>query len=63
MSISLWVTAAVIVFLLVYDVYAVVTGGVKNTISWEVLQASKNYPVIPFAVGVVAGHLFWTNCG
>lgn len=51
------------VALVLYDVYAVVAGGKEATISWIVLQWSKVYPIIPFALGVVIGHMFWKNDG
>jgi hypothetical protein len=42
-----------------YDVFALVRGGYKATISYVLLKAARNYPLIPFAFGVLIGHLFW----
>jgi len=42
-----------------YDVFAYFAHGVDTTISRVVLGWSKQWPVIPFGVGVVSGHLFW----
>lgn len=30
-----------------------------KTISKLVWSASKKYPIVPFAVGILCGHLFW----
>lgn len=32
-----------------------------KTISKLVWSASKKYPIVPFAVGILCGHLFWQN--
>lgn len=33
----------------------------ENTVSQVLLRLSKQYPIIPFLFGVLAGHLFWLN--
>jgi hypothetical protein len=63
MSLSLIVVAAVAVLLIAFDVWVVIAKGVKATISWQLLQAAKAWPILPFAFGVLFGHLFWENCG
>ena len=45
--------------LIVWDVFAAAFGGPGATISELTLGTSLRHPVIPFAVGVVCGHLFW----
>lgn len=52
-----------VVALSLYDIVALINGGSEATISRITLSYSKEYPVIPFAVGVVCGHLFWPNKG
>jgi len=52
---------AVIAIIIIYDVWALVAGGAEATISSVLLNESKNYPIIPFTLGVVCGHLFWEN--
>ncbi len=52
------VMALTVVILLGYDVYAVLKGGLKNTISWQTTELSKEYPIIPFLLGMLAGHFF-----
>lgn len=44
---------------LVYDIAAAVFGGTGTTISHEIIVFSHDYPIVPFLVGVVMGHLFW----
>ena len=51
------VTAAAIAF----DVLVYREGGVSATISRVARAAAMNYPIIPFAVGVLIGHLFWSQ--
>ena len=54
-----WVILAAILLLGVYDVVAVVNGGVSATISYEVMQAGYHWPAIAFAAGFLCGHWFW----
>jgi len=42
-----------------YDIWAIATAGYDASISVVVLDWSRRAPVLPFAVGVLAGHLFW----
>ena len=56
-----WVVVAVTLLLIAYDVAALAIGGVDATISRVVLGWSRENPIIPFAVGVVCGHLWWSQ--
>jgi hypothetical protein len=56
-----WVLISAINLLIGYDVYAAIRWGYTGTISYDVLQASLRHPIIPFAAGVIAGHLFWNQ--
>jgi hypothetical protein len=51
--------------LIVYDVFLAITAGPGATISWQTLQASRQHPIIPllvgFVVGLLFGHLFWSQ--
>jgi hypothetical protein len=62
---TLFVLLAGAVFLILYDVYLAWTGGYEATISCQTLRASRQYPVIPllvgFVVGLLFGHLFWSQ--
>jgi hypothetical protein len=48
-------------FLIFYDIYAVCKGGFDNTISWKIYSLAQQYPIIPFAFGVLMGHFFWSQ--
>ncbi len=50
-----------IIVLVVYDIFILLDKGVDQTISSVLLKISKNYPIIPFALGIVFGHIFWPN--
>ena len=45
--------------LIIYDVWVILKDGVKASISVRVYTWSLKYPIIPFAFGVLFGHLFW----
>ncbi len=63
MNITLAVVAAAIALLLIYDVIIVLKKGGSATISWQMWSISKQYPVIPFAIGFIMGHIFFVqNC-
>lgn len=50
-----------LISLLLYDLFAVIRGGFPNTISWVIYSNAKIYPVIPFLLGMLAGHFFWSQ--
>lgn len=54
--------AIMVVITLAVDVFLAIFFGIKHTISAVLLTLAKDYPIIPFALGVCAGHLFWQNC-
>jgi thiamine transporter ThiT len=58
---SLVIAIAALALVGIYDGYCQITG--KPTLSKMVWQASVKYPFVPFAAGLVAGHLFWNNSG
>lgn len=51
------VMSVAVVILLGYDAFAVIKGGIQNTISWQFVDLSKKYPFLPFMLGVLCGHL------
>ncbi len=53
---------AILVIVAIYDILAALFGGIKATLSWQIWTWSTNFPIIPLAVGVVIGHLFWRLC-
>lgn len=42
-----------------WDIYSSYTGSGSDTVSRTVQDWSVLYPVLPFSVGVIIGHLFW----
>jgi len=48
-----------VLLVIFYDIIAYVFRGKSDTISTVIYRLSREYPIIPFAAGVVAGHLFW----
>ncbi len=57
--ITVYVICISFVFLLIYDCFAVIKGGLQGTISWVIWTSSQKYPVIPFGAGFLMGHLFF----
>jgi hypothetical protein len=47
----------------VYDIHLATTWGYHATISFQVLQAAREEPIIPLVVGltlgILLGHIFW----
>lgn len=62
-AITIAFCVAMTITAIAYDVIANQQGGVSATISRVVRQAAMDYPIIPFAVGVLIGHLFWSQKG
>ena len=54
-----WIIGGVVLFGVTWDMWVYVAGGYPATISHVVLGWSQAWPVVPFAVGVLCGHLFW----
>jgi hypothetical protein len=52
-----------VVSLLLYNVVAGVMGGGTATISARLQHHAVRYPVIPFAIGMLAGHWVWPVFG
>jgi hypothetical protein len=59
MNLTAWVLIFIVALLISWDIYAEIRWGYTGTISYDVLTASKNHPLIPLAIGIVIGHLFW----
>lgn len=59
MILTVWIIVTTSLGLAAYDIYAVSKFGLKGTISWITWTAAQRWPVIPLAVGILLGHLFW----
>jgi hypothetical protein len=42
-----------------YDVWALWQHGRAATLSVVLLEVSQRYPILPFGLGLLAGHVFW----
>lgn len=60
-KITLLVITFVVFVLIFYDIWICINYGAVSTISYVTWTSAKNYPIIPFAAGVLCGHLFWTQ--
>lgn len=50
-----------IVFIIaVFDIYVILKKGKYHSISAFIIRSSRQYPSIPFLIGFVCGHLFWS---
>jgi len=57
-----WTTtiiALTIIFLVTWDVLAILYSSNESSISSIMYDFSRKHPIIPLAVGVLIGHFFW----
>ena len=54
------VLGVTVLVLIIWATVAAVFGAEGSTISEHVRDYAAAYPLIPFALGVVCGHWFWT---
>lgn len=54
-----WFIGIVFALIVIVDVLLLVIGGVDSTISRVLIGWSVQLMILPFAVGVLCGHLFW----
>lgn len=52
-------TVGMFIVIAIYDVFAMAIGGTENSISHLMITAAYHYPIFPFLMGVLVGHLFW----
>lgn len=57
------VMVALVVLAVLYDVAAALMGGGPATISARIQHYSGRFPVIPFALGMLAAHFVWPVFG
>ena len=57
LTIGILVTIGVL--LIIWDIYVYVLPGDGDTISEVILAWAKSYTIVPFSLGVLAGHLLW----
>lgn len=59
MKLTLAYCLALAVVTIAFDAWQYARGGWTATISYLILSRATRYPIIAFACGVLAGHLFW----
>lgn len=60
-TITIGFVLAMIAIITVYDVWTLVRRGYSTTISWQTLVWSRQWPIIPLLMGILAGHLWFPN--
>lgn len=55
-----WILIALGAVLIIFDI-VLATTNVLPTISETIWLWCAKHPIVPFACGVIAGHLFWQN--
>lgn len=60
MNITVIFIFATILAIAAFDVAIILKKGKQESISAHIIRASKKYPSIPFLIGFVCGHLFWS---
>jgi hypothetical protein len=51
--------SVVAVMIAAWDVYVITYGGIESSISQTMIEWAYHYPIFPFIIGVIVGHLFW----
>jgi len=60
MNLTLLVILLIVAFIIIYDFVIIYNRGKYESISAWIIRLSRKYPSIPFLVGFVCGHLFWS---
>lgn len=63
MPTSLAVFFGLFALLMAWDLYTLIRNGYASTVSATLLKFSQRFPVVPFAFGILLGHLIWPNLG
>ena len=58
-QITIYFCVLALIIILGYDAFACFKGGNYATISGLFWSLSKTYPMVPFLLGVLVGHLCW----
>lgn len=54
-----WILIVIAAFLVHYDMFVQVRYGYDTTISAVMLDASRRWPLLPFLLGLLIGHIIW----
>lgn len=58
MNLTRFIILAVIAIVVGIDVWLVISRGSDATISWQLYTWAQHWPIIPFLLGGVFGHIF-----
>jgi hypothetical protein len=60
MSLTLIFIFSLLFLIIVFDIFIILKKGKQSSISAYIIRYSKLFPSIPFILGFVCGHLFWS---
>jgi hypothetical protein len=60
MNLTVLFMLVIILSVTIFDVFIIYKKGKYESISAHIIRAAKKYPSIPFLIGFVCGHLFWS---
>jgi hypothetical protein len=60
MSVTFLFIIFIVAAIAVFDVFIIIKKGKYESISAYIIRSSHKYPSIPFLIGFVCGHLFWS---
>ena len=60
MNLTILFCAIVVAAIAIFDVWIILKKGKQESISAHIIRASHKYPMLPFLLGIVCGHLFWS---
>lgn len=60
-KLTLTVFLVLFAVLMTFDVWTLVSRGYETTVSWTLYVWGTQFPIVPFAFGVLVGHLLWPN--
>lgn len=58
---TLYFALIVVAVVIGYDLWTLIRHGYDTTISNVALVFAKEYPIIVLPIGIVIGHIYWTN--
>jgi predicted permease len=60
MNLTILFIFIVVAAIAIFDVWVIIKKGKQESISAHIIRLSRQYPSIPFLIGFVCGHLFWS---
>lgn len=63
MNLTLAFIAFIVIAITIFDFWVIFKKGRYESISYKIIDLSHKYPLIPFLLGIVSGHLFWSFRG